>query len=167
MKAGADAFADSHHDEEDPDACKLILYYIVKGSMPDIEFLTPEANTEYQELLTVAWCLCHKHAMPKLQNLLMAQLLVLIQEVYTELDDISAAFKKTPAGSSLRKLMAEQLMCRICMGGLEEWQVLENVSGIEGAMVEIADASGAYHRDNAVWNDRAGEQKKQAYMVEE
>ena len=52
-------------------------------------------------------------------------------------------------------------------GEAEEYRIPKQSGRRTGAMAEMADALGEYHRNDEVWKIRGGEQKKARYMVEE
>lgn len=127
--------------DDDKNAFELMLYYIVEGSLPNS---LNTAAVATQKVMIETWAIADKYLIRDLQDLIMVTLLFQFDNQELDWEVVRCAFERTGEGSKMRRLIAEEAMCRTFTGesfmnsdSAEVKELEKAISGIEGALCEV------------------------------
>lgn len=120
------------YNDDHPDAWTLLLYWAYFHCLPDSNW-----NFTHDDLID-GWLLGQAHSIPTFHDVVMVQLLQLRNCVDLSLP--SAAFAATKAGSPLRRILAEEVVCQWSVERTMDADELDDLGKIGGFTVAFAEA---------------------------
>ncbi|KAK4617566.1 hypothetical protein CLAFUW4_11838 [Fulvia fulva] len=161
------------------DAWQLLLYFIVRGRLPEDLDLRDDSG---QMLLISCWVLGDRYFLPDFQDLVMVKVLNILAFDVPDWETIRFALDNTCSGSKLRRAFADTAISYVYSDSstvddvhADDAAELEDLMGVSGAVVEILAARDRLEKNKFSWvcpfneatvsNPLAGEW--QDYMVGE
>ena len=135
--------------EDDPQAWKIIVYYMIHLQVPSEDFVGEEERDwlGLVNVLDLCWILGDKYDMPQFQDLIMLERLRAITCGSLLPGMVLRAFEKTPPGSKLRLQAARNAVSGIYHQGNYTLDDFDGLRAFPDAMTEMMNALQRYYEE--------------------